>query len=194
VAEQEFYLLEVAPRLRKSLAQVMRRQLFETHGARVLLNDLLHGTWSEILAPDFAALVHRAKDLPLGDAGRDGPGVDRCFDPRRNGNRTNPVPFSRDVDHHPAVLPPGDGSDLHLGEQLCPEQPTAEQEGQDGLVAFALEALPVRQRKQFLRLLPGQPIADAVPPPRRAFHIVDGSLGDHPKPATCGHLKTGHSE
>jgi hypothetical protein len=64
---------------------------------------------------------------------------------------------------------------LTLGEQLCPAQPTAEQESQDGIVAFALEALPVRQRNQFLRLLPGQPVADAVSAPGRAFHIVDGS-------------------
>jgi hypothetical protein len=71
----------------------MRRQLFETHGARVLLNDLLHGTWSEILAPNFAALVHRAKDLPLGDAGRDGPGVDRCFDHAGTATERTRYPF-----------------------------------------------------------------------------------------------------
>src|SRR6202453_519073 len=166
MAEQEFYLLEVAAALAAEFsagaAHVMRRQLFETHGARVLLNDLQHRTWREILTPDFAALAHCAKDLPRGNAGRGGPGVDRCFDPGGDGNRANTVPFPRDVDQHPAVLPLRDGADLHLGNQLRPTQPAAEEESQDGIVAFALEALPVRQRKQFLRLLPGEPVADAV--------------------------------
>ncbi len=181
VAQQEFYLLEIAAALAAELgagaAHVMRRQLFETHRARVLLNDLQHCTWREILTPDFAALAHRAKDLPLGNAGRGGPRVDRCFDPGGDGNRTNAISLSRDVDQHPAVLPLGDGADLHLGDQLRPAQPTAEEESQDGIIAFALEALPVRQRKQFLRLLPGEPVADAVATPGRAFHIVDGSGG-----------------
>src|SRR6202021_1352113 len=86
VAEQEFYLLEVAAALAAELgtgaAHVMRRQSLKTHRARVQLNDLQHRTWREILTPDFAALAHRAKDLPFGNAGRGGPGVDRCFDPR----------------------------------------------------------------------------------------------------------------
>jgi ParB family transcriptional regulator, chromosome partitioning protein len=60
-------LLEVAAALAAELgtgaAHVMRRQLFETHGARVLLNNLQHGTWREILTPDFATLAHRAKEL-----------------------------------------------------------------------------------------------------------------------------------
>jgi hypothetical protein len=54
--------------------------------ARVVLNDLQHGTWREILAPDFAALAHGAKDLALGNAGRGCPGVDRGFDPGGDGN------------------------------------------------------------------------------------------------------------
>jgi hypothetical protein len=83
----------LAAKLGAGAAHVMRRQLFETHGARVLLNDLQHGSWREILAPGFAALEHRAKDLLLGDAGRDGPGVERCFDAGRNGIRRNPIPF-----------------------------------------------------------------------------------------------------
>jgi hypothetical protein len=29
---------------------------------------------------------------------------------------------------------------------------------------------------------------------RGGNYAVRASLGDHPKPATCGHLKTGHSE
>src|ERR1700677_3536156 len=102
MSQQEFYLLEVAAALAAELcagaAHVMRRQLFETHGARVLLNDLQHRAWREILTPDFATLAHRAKDLPLGNAGRSGPRIDRCFDPGGDGNRTNPISLSRDVD------------------------------------------------------------------------------------------------
>jgi hypothetical protein len=101
----------------------MRRQLFETHCPRVVLNDLQHGTWREILAPDFAALAHRAKNLPLGNSGRGGPGVDRRFDLGRDGKRTNPISLSGDIDQDPAVLPLGDGADLHLGNQLRPSQP-----------------------------------------------------------------------
>src|ERR1700727_293929 len=111
-----------------------------------MLNDLQHGTWREILTPDFATLAHRAKDLPLGHAGRGGTGVDRRFDPGGDGNRANAIPFSRDVDQHPAVLPLSDRADLHLRDQLRPSQPTTEQKSQDGIVAFALEALPVRER------------------------------------------------
>jgi hypothetical protein len=157
VAEQEFDLLEVAAAFATELgtgaAHVMRRQLFKTHGPRVVLNDLQHCAWREILPPDFAALAHRAKDLPLGNAGRGSPRVDRRFDLGRYGNRTNPISLSRDVDQDPAVLALGDGADLHLGDQLRPAQPTTEEESHDGIVAFALEALPVRQRKQFLGLL-----------------------------------------
>jgi hypothetical protein len=49
MAQQEFYLLEVAASLAAELgagaAHVMGRQLFETHGARVVLHVLQHGTW-----------------------------------------------------------------------------------------------------------------------------------------------------
>jgi len=88
VAEPEFYLLEIAAALAAELgtgaAHVMRRQLFKTHRARVVLNDLQHCPWREILTPDFAALAHGAKDLSLGNAGRGGPRVDRRLDPGRD--------------------------------------------------------------------------------------------------------------
>jgi hypothetical protein len=64
---------------------------------------------------------------------------------------------------HLAVFALGDRADLHLGDQLRPLQAATEEESQDGIVAFALEALPVRQGKQFPRLLPGKPVADALP-------------------------------
>jgi hypothetical protein len=67
------------------------------------------------------------------------------------------------------VLALGDRSDLYLGDEFRPSQPTAEQESQDGIIAFALEALTVGQREQFLRLLPGEPVADAVPTPGRTL-------------------------
>jgi hypothetical protein len=149
MAEQEFYLLEVAAALATELgagaAHVMRRQLFETHGARIPLNDLQNRTRGEILTPDFAPLAHGAKDLPLGHAGRGGPRVDRCFDPGGDSNRTNPISLSGDVDQHPAVFALGNGADLHLGDELRPAKPAAEEESQDGIVAFALEALAVGQ-------------------------------------------------
>jgi hypothetical protein len=50
------------------------------------LNDLQHCARREILTPDFATLAHRPKDLPLGNAGRGGPGVDCCFDLGGDGN------------------------------------------------------------------------------------------------------------
>jgi hypothetical protein len=153
----------------------MRRQLFETHLSRVLLHDLQHRARRELLAPDFAALAHRAEDLPLGNAGRGGPSVNRCFDPGGDGNRANAVSLSGEVDQHPAILPLRDGADLYLGDEFRPSQPAAKQESQDGIVAFAFEAFAVGQREQFLRLIPGEPIADAVPTPWRTFHIVDGS-------------------
>jgi hypothetical protein len=149
MTQQEFYLLKVAAPLAAEFgagaAHVMGRQPIKTHRARVLLNDLQHRARREILAPDFAALAHRAKNLPLGNAGCGGPFVDRCFDPGRDGNRTNPVSLSGDVDQQPAVLPLGDRSHLHFGDQLRPPQSAAEKQSQDGIVAFALEALPVRQ-------------------------------------------------
>ena len=64
-------------------------------------------------------------------------------------------PFPGDVDQHPAVLPLGDRADLHFGNQLRPAQPTTEQESQDGIVAFALEALPVRAAKAVPAPAPG---------------------------------------
>jgi hypothetical protein len=83
-------------------------------------------------------------------------------------------PF-RDVDQYPAVLPLGHGANLHLGDKFFPSPPAAEEENQDGIVAFALEALRFRQGKQFLGLLPGRPVADAIPTPGRTLHIVNGS-------------------
>jgi hypothetical protein len=83
--EQEFYLLEIAAALAAELgtgaAHVMGRQFFQTHLSGVLLNDLQHGAWREILTPDFAALAHCAKDLARANAGRVGPRVDGCFHP-----------------------------------------------------------------------------------------------------------------
>ena len=59
--------------------------------ARVVLNDLQHCTGRDILTINFGALAHGAKDLPLGNAGRGGPRVDRCFDPGRDGIGANSV-------------------------------------------------------------------------------------------------------
>jgi hypothetical protein len=60
VAEQEFYLLEItappAAQLGAVAAHIMRRQFLQTHGAGVMLNDLQHCAWREILTPDLALL------------------------------------------------------------------------------------------------------------------------------------------
>ena len=113
------------PREAECIRRIRELPRSETHRTRVLLNDLQHRARREILTPDFAALAHRAKDLPLG-AGRGGPPVDRCFDLGRDSNRTKAISLSGDVDNHPAVLAPGDRSDLYLGNQLRPSQPTIE--------------------------------------------------------------------
>jgi hypothetical protein len=78
-------LLEIAPRSRQSLAQVrrmvMRCQFLETHGTRVLLDDLQHGTWGEILTQTLPPLRTARKIFPAVMPAAVGPRVDRCFHP-----------------------------------------------------------------------------------------------------------------
>jgi hypothetical protein len=68
MTQQKFDLLEIATPLPTEFgaraAHVMGRQLLKTHLARVLLNDLQHRAWSEILAPDFPPLRTARKIFP----------------------------------------------------------------------------------------------------------------------------------
>jgi hypothetical protein len=77
----------------------------------MLLNDLHHRARHEILTPSFATLAHGEKDLP-------------SVMPIAVVHST--ISLSSDVDNHTAVLALSDRSDLFLGNQLRPSQPTTE--------------------------------------------------------------------
>ena len=66
---QEFYSLEIAARLAEfgaGAAHVMGRQLFKTHGPRVVLNDLQHGIRCEYSPQTLPPLRTARKIFPPG--------------------------------------------------------------------------------------------------------------------------------
>ena len=182
VAQAELDLLEAGAALERQLGErppaVVRRHV-ELERRGVGEDDV--GDRVRAHAPAVGQVVapaQRAKHAAVGEAGQQRPAVDQHPGPGRHRHRAHAVALADDVDDGPAAVALLQVAERERG-QLAAAQAAAEQHGQDGLVAHALEGGGVRRIQQRLGLGLRQPVADACPGRLDPFDLADtsGQLG-----------------
>ena len=148
-------------------AEVLNPDLF-----RAALDDRPDRPVAQGQLAQLSGLRDRPKQRPIGDAGGLSPAVDALLDPERHGNGTDAPSLPHQVDDRRPALALDDLLELQLGELLA-AQPAADQERQQGVVAFADQLLLVRHGEEFLGLVAVEP----VPHPGSLLADI-GDIGD----------------
>ena len=136
VSEQELDLFEVSAEFRAELGTCPSQVWAPKRSMPICLADAVTTAQSLRLQPTFPPLPNGAQQKAVFDACRGLPGVDAVFNPYGNGHGANPAALAEEIDDHPSVLPHLDV----LARQRCQllsAQRTADQKGEQGVVALA---------------------------------------------------------
>jgi hypothetical protein len=146
------------PRTRAS--QVVRRELGDFCLGRTLFHHCPDDLFGDSSSPNRSALVYATEDSATRDSCRGCPVIHVCFDPVRNGNRSNMSALSDQIDNGPVVFPPLKMLRRKVG-QLGSAQPTGQAEREDRSTPLAPDRSHVRSIEQGPGFLGGQPVPEA---------------------------------
>src|SRR6266568_8017570 len=79
---------------------------------------------------------HRPKYPSLSDLSRSGPGIESLFDPRRDRDQANPLPFSDQMRNDPPILTHLNVFDI-LRHQFLPAKAASDKDREDGAIPLA---------------------------------------------------------
>lgn len=113
---------------------------------------------------------HRTKQFAILDGCGGNPGIDRLFDPQRNGDGTNPAAFPAQVGDDPPPLSELDFVNVKVC-QFTPAQGTADKQGENAVIALTFERRTIWYRKQFLCLLACQSVSHSSSSKPNVRHI-----------------------
>src|SRR5579872_1622807 len=175
VAEGDLNLLErgaaVACQTGVGSAQIVRSEA-QTEPGSIRHDDLIDSLSADAVSDQVIGLIDGTEQPPLANAGGCEPDLQAGPSPAWNGNRTRAVVFAYQVHDDPAAV-----AFLELLDgkrsQLIPSQSGADEQGEQSLVAPALQRGKIWSVEQALYLFESQPVAQASASPTGATDSGD---------------------